>query len=218
LAWGQQFIDSGLAAVLNSTTPIFVFLLTFFITKHEQLNWYKFAGVILGLGGVCLIVGVNVLDGLGQQILGQLAALTGAFLYSIGAIYGKKFKGLPPVVTAASIMLISSIVLVPASFILDAPLTLQPTAKAWVCVVLLSVFSTALAFLIYFRLINTLGSLGTTSQGFMRCGIAITLGVVVLGEVVTPTLAIGLAVAVLGVALINLPIQNMLNYLRQRTH
>ena len=110
LAWGQQYIDSGLAAVLNSTTPIFVFFITFFITKHERLTWYKLAGAALGVLGVCLIVGVNVLEGLGQQVLGQLAALTGACLYAIGAINGKKFAKLPPVVTAASIMLLSALV------------------------------------------------------------------------------------------------------------
>jgi len=127
LTWGQQYIDSSLASVLNSTSPIFVFFITLFITRHEQVSLLKLGGALLGLFGVVLIVGVDALNGLGTQVLGQLAALTGAILYACAAIYGKRFAHLTPAVTAAGTMLWAFVCLVPASLVIDQPWTLSPS-------------------------------------------------------------------------------------------
>ena len=91
LAWGQQYVDSGLASVLNSTSPIFVFFITALVTRHELLGGRKLAGAILGVFGVAMIVGTDTLRGLGDQMAGQIACLIGAALYAGAAIYGKRF-------------------------------------------------------------------------------------------------------------------------------
>lgn len=104
LAWGQQYIDSGLTSVLNSTSPIFVFLFTAFFTRHETTNILKLLGALLGLLGVTLIVGVDVLAGLRQKVAGQLTAIAGAILYACAAIYGKQFSHLTATVTATGTM------------------------------------------------------------------------------------------------------------------
>ena len=205
LAWGQQYVDSGLASVLNSTSPVFIFFITLFITRHESLNLTKFVGATLGLIGVVLIVGVEALAGLGQQVAGQLAAIAGAILYACAAIYGKNFAKLPATVTAAGTMIWASVFLVPASLLLDAPWNLSPSYKAIGAAISLSIFCTGIALLIYFRLIKTLGSLGVASQAYLRAGVGVLLGMIFLGEQITPVVGIGLVMAIIGVAAINMP-------------
>lgn len=205
LAWGQQYVESGLASVLNSTSPIFVFLLTWIITRHETVTARKIAGAFIGLAGVILIIGVDALQSLGQQVIAQLAILASAMLYGYAAINGRKFAALPPTVTAAGVMISASLVLIPASLIIDQPWTLSPSIESLTAVVILGTFGTALALLLYFRLINTLGSLGTASQSYLRMGIGVMLGIVILGEQFSLIVGLGLATAILGVALINIP-------------
>lgn len=205
LAWGQQYVESGLASVLNSTSPIFVFLITALVTRHEALGGRKLAGAILGLIGVALIVGVDVLRGLGDQVAGQIACLVGAALYAGAAIYGKRFGHISAVATATGTMIWASIVLVPFSLLLDRPWTLAPSQTALAATAILSILCTGVALLLYFRLVRTLGSMGIASQSYLRAGIGVILGLVFLGETFTPPVAAGLCAAMAGVALINWP-------------
>ncbi|MEH6547257.1 MAG: EamA family transporter [Sneathiella sp.] len=205
LAWGQQYVESGLAGVLNSTSPIFVFFLTWVITRHEAVSFRKALGAFIGLGGVILIIGVDALQSLGQQVFAQLAILLSAVFYGYAAIFGRRFSHLPPTVTAAGVMLSASVVLIPASLIIDKPWTLSPSLLSVAAVTALGIFGTAVALLLYFRLIHTLGSLGTASQAYLRMGVSVMLGIVFLGEEFSLVVGIGLLTAFLGVALINLP-------------
>lgn len=205
LAWGQQYVDSGLAGVLNSTSPLFVFVLTLLWTRHEPVTVRKGIGAVLGLVGVVLLLGVDVLAGIGQQVVAQLAVLFGAFLYACAALNGRRFSSLPPTVTAAGTMICATVCLVPLALIVDQPWRLSPTLVALGAAVALGVFCTGLALLLYFRLLRTLGPIGVTSQSYLRCGISVLLGVVVLDETVTATVGLGLFVIVLGVAAINAP-------------
>jgi drug/metabolite transporter (DMT)-like permease len=205
LAWGQQYVDSGLASVLNSTSPIFVFFITLLFTGHEAVNFRKLLGACLGVTGVVLIVGFDALNGLGQQVAGQLAVLAGALLYAGAAIYGRKFAYLPATVTAAGTMLWAAICLVPASLFLERPWVLEPSGKAISAALTLGVLCTGIALLIYFRLVKTLGSMGVASQAYLRASVGVMLGVVFLGEQVTLVVGIGLCAAIFGVAAINMP-------------
>lgn len=205
LAWGQQFVGAGLASVLNSTSPIFVILMIACVTRHEGLGGRKLLGAAIGVIGVVLVVGVDVLDGLGEQVAGQVACLIGAALYAGAAIYGKRFGHLSAVTTAAGTMIWASAVLVPAALILERPWTLSPSFAAIAATFVLSVLCTGLALLIYFRLVRTLGSMGVASQSYLRAGVGVILGMVFLGETFTVPIALGLVIAVAGVVLINLP-------------
>ncbi len=203
LAWGQQFIDSGLAGILNSTSPIFVFFITALWTRHEAMGGLRLTGAILGLAGVVLIIGADALQGLGQEVAGQLAVLLSAVLYAGSAIYGKRFAALPSTITASGTLICASIVLIPLSLIIDKPWTLQPTATSLGAALALSVISSCLALLLYFRLIGTLGSMGVASQAYLRVGVSVILGVLVLGEQVSWSVALGLVTVVAGVFAIN---------------
>lgn len=206
LAWGQQYVDSGLAGVLNSTSPIFVLLFTMFWTRHEATTPLKVLGCLLGIAGVIMIVGFDALNNLGQQVIAQLAVLAGAIMYAAAAIYGKqRFNHLHPTATAAGTMIIATLCLVPASLITEQPWTLQPSAGALGAAIILAVFCTALALLLYFRLLRTLGSMGVASQAYLRAGLSVLLGVLVLGEQLTMVLAFGVIATIAGVAMINRP-------------
>ncbi len=205
LAWGQQFVDSGLAGVLNSTSPLFVFVITFFVSRHESLGRAKLAGAMVGLGGVILITGTEALEAIGDQLFAQLAILSGAILYACAAIYGKRFSNLPPLVTATSTMLWAVILLVPVSLIFEQPDWAGISMESIVALLILSVFCTAGAMMIYFRLVSTLGSLGVASQAYLRAGISVLLGFLFLGETFDWLILIGLMAAIIGVVAINHP-------------
>lgn len=205
LAWGQQFVDAGLASVLNSTSPIFVFIFTALVTRHESLSGRKLLGALVGFGGVVLIIGIDVLRGLGTQVAGQLAALIGAVLYACAAIYGKRFNHLPAVTTAAGTMICATITLIPLAFIVEQPLAIKPSMEAVAAITTLSVFCTGVALLLYFRLVRTIGSMGVASQSYLRAGVGVVLGMAFLGETIALPVALGIAAAILGVALINWP-------------
>jgi len=203
LAWGQQHVDAGLASVLNSTSPIFVFLFTVLVTRHEAIGAAKVTGAVIGICGVTLIVGIDALQGLGASVAGQLACLLSAALYAGAAIYGRHFGHLGACATAAGTMLWGVAVLVPLALVFDRPWTLSPSLAAIAATAMLSIFCTGVALMLYFRLVRTLGSLGVASQAYMRAGFGVVLGMMFLGETMSFTVAAGLAAAILGVALIN---------------
>ena len=205
IAWGQQTVDASLATILNSTSPIFTFLLTALVTRHEPLTGRKLFGVAAGVLGISLIVGLQALHGLGREVWAQLALVLAAVFYAGAAIFGKSFKGLDPMLPAAGSLLFGAAFLIPASLLVDRPWTLAPTFESMLAVLALSVFSTALAFVIYFRLVQTLGSVGTTSQAYVRVPIGVAIGVLFLGETLNPTAVAGLFCVVAAVIAMTLP-------------
>jgi drug/metabolite transporter (DMT)-like permease len=205
VAWGAQALDAGVATILNSTAPIFTFFLTLAITRHEAVTSRKLLGGVAGMAGICLIVGVQALSGFGQELTAQIVMVLAAVCYAGAAILGRGFKDLDPIVPAAGSLLSGAAILIPVSMVADQPWTLQPSASSILALVALAVFSTALAFVIYFRLIRTLGSVGTTAQAYLRVPIGVAVGVIFLGEQPSSTVWIGLACVVVGVAAMTIP-------------
>ena len=205
IAWAEQYVEAGIATILNSTSPVLAFFVTWFLTKHEAVTTRKLVGVIAGLLGICLIIGFSALNGLADQVLPQLAIVAATICYAGAAIYGRSFQGLSPLVPAAGSLIAGAMVLIPISLILDRPWTLQPSFNSIAALLMLSVFSTAIAFVIYFRLVQTLGSVGTTSQAYLRVPIGVAIGVIFLGESLSPTIWMELGCVVIGVAAMTIP-------------
>jgi drug/metabolite transporter (DMT)-like permease len=205
VAWGSRTLDAGVATILNSTAPIFTFFLTLAITRHEAVTSRKLIGVIAGMAGICLIVGVQAQSGFGAELTAQIAMVLAAIAYAGAAILGRGFRDLDPTVPAAGSLLCGAAILIPVSLVLERPWTLQPSTSSMLALLGLAVFSTALAFVIYFRLIRTLGSVGTTAQAYLRVPIGVAVGVVFLGEQLSSTAWIGLACVVVGVAAMTIP-------------
>ncbi|MBA2676587.1 MAG: EamA family transporter [Ramlibacter sp.] len=205
IAWAEQSVDAGLATILNSASPVLAFLATWLVTRHEQVTRRKLFGVVAGLAGICLIIGTSAFGGLGHQLVPQLAIVAATVCYAGAALYGRAFHGLPAAVPAAGSMVVGSALLLPASLLVDHPWTLRPSAASVQALLALAVFSTATAFVIYFRLIKTLGSVATTSVAYLRVPIGVAIGMVFLGESLVPTAWAGLVCVVAGVAAMAIP-------------
>jgi drug/metabolite transporter (DMT)-like permease len=205
IAWAERSVDAGLATILNSASPVLAFVVTWLVTKHERVTPRKFFGVVFGLAGICLIVGTSIFDDLGSQTIPQLAIVAATACYAGAAIYGRAFQGMPPAVPAAGSLLVGAMLIVPASLVVDRPWTLHPSIASLAALLALSVFSTAIAFVIYFRLVQTLGSVGTTAQAYLRVPIGVAVGMIFLGESLTPAAWVGFACVVAGVAAMTIP-------------
>ena len=205
IAWGERSVDAGLATILNSAAPIFTFLFTALVTRHEALTARKLFGVIAGMAGICLIVGVSALDHVGQQLLAEIAIVIATICYACGAIFSRGFNGLDPMAPAVGSLLCGAAMLIPLSLVYERPWALAPSVSSLLALLALAVFSTAAAFVIYFRLIQTLGSVGTTAQAYLRVPIGVVFSVALLGETLAPTAWVGLACVVMGVAAMTVP-------------
>ncbi len=205
LAWGQQHVDAGLAGVLNSTSPLFVFAISAVVSRSTAFDIRRAAGALLGFVGVIILLGQDVTAGLDDPLLGQLACLAGAALYACAALYGRRFNSVGALPTATGTMLCAAVVLIPAAYWVDGVPATLPSSPAIVSTVVLSVACTGLALLLYFRLVWTLGPLGVTSQAYLRAGVGVLLGVVVLGETPSLMVWVGLVISIAGVVVINWP-------------
>ncbi len=202
ISWGEKHIDSGLAGLLNSTPPLFAFLITFFILREGDAPLRKFIGVMIGFLGALVTLGPDVLNGSVQGVWGQIAVTGSSISYAVAAIYARRFSDQPVLITAACSMMMAMLLMVPVSFTVDQPWALAPSMEAIWSIAALGVLSTALAMLIYFRLVKTLGAVGVTSGSYLRAGFSVLLGVFFLGESITPSLAGGLVLILLSVAIV----------------
>lgn len=204
IVWGQTELAGGLAAILNATTPLFTVLLAHALTVDERLTTGRLAGVGLGLAGVVVMVGPEALAGLGAAVLAQLAVLAAALSYASAGIYGRRFRGQPPLLTATGQVTASALLLAPLALIVDRPWTLPlPGTATLAALVGIAVFSTALAYVIYFRILARAGATNLLLVTFLIPVSAILLGVTVLGEVLTAAELVGLALIGLGLAAID---------------
>jgi len=183
IVWGQTQIASGLAAVLNATTPLFTILLAHVLTCEERLTSKKLVGVLLGFCGVVALMGPSAAHGLSLRSLAQLAVLGAAVSYALAGIYGRRFKGMPPLVTATGQLSASTLLTIPPALVVDRPWTLgAPTWQTWSAMLLLALVCTALAYVIYFRILAVAGATNAVLVTFLVPVSALLLGVNLLGE------------------------------------
>lgn len=207
IAWAERSVDAGLATILSSTSPIFVVLLSCLSASAERLPALRLAGIAAGLAGTVLIVGAQAMSGFGEQLWAQLALVAASLCYGGAALFGRSFKGLDPIMPAAGSLLCGALVLLPLSLLLDRPWMLSPSAHSVQALIALSLVSTALAFVIYFRLIARLGSVATTSVAYLRVPAGVLIGMVFLGEALAPTAWAGLVLVIGGVLAMTLPLR-----------
>ena len=198
IAWAERSVDAGLATILSSTSPIFVVLLTCLSATAERLPALRLAGTVL-------IVGMQAMAGFGEQLWAQLALVAASICYGGAALFGRSFKRLDPIMPAAGSLLCGALVLLPLSLAWDRPWTLSPSMQSIQALIAPSLVSTALAFVIYFRLIARLGSVATTSVAYLRVPTGVLIGMVFLGEALAPTAWAGLALVIAGVLAMTLP-------------
>lgn len=205
IAWAERSVDAGLAAILNATTPVFVFLITLALTRSREVDLRKAFGVAAGLAGITLVVGMQALGGVGSELVAQLAIVLATVCYACAALFGRNFTGFDPLIPAAGSLICGAALLTPVALFVDRPWTLSPSQDSLYALLALAAVSTALAFAIYFRLIRTLGPVGTTAVSYLRVPVGVAIGIVFLGERLSPTAWAGLTLVIPGVIAMTLP-------------
>ena len=205
ITWAQQYVAAAPTVVLASTTPIFAFLITWGITRHEPATLLKLAGAVLGLAGTAVIIGLDALGGLGGNIFAEMVILLATVSFACATIFGLRLTEYDPMVVAAGSLLFGGLLLLPASLIVDHPWTLRPTTEALVAVVTMGIFSSAFGLMLFYMCLSRFGTLTTNAQGYLRIPIGVGLSVVLLGETVPSNLALGLVLVMAGVAAMTIP-------------
>jgi len=206
IVWSQSHIASGLAAIVNATTPLFTVLVAHAFTSDERLSAGKVAGVIIGLSGVAIMIGLDALETLGVNVAAQIASLCAALCYASAAVFGRRFRemNVTPLETATGQVTASSAMLIPVMLLVDQPWTLpMPGPGVIAALIGVAALSTALAYLLYFRLLASAGATNVLLVTFLVPVVAILLGTTVLGEVLAPQHLLGMALIGLGLAAID---------------
>jgi len=204
IMWGQTQISSGLASILNAMTPLSTAVLAHLLTRDEKLTPLRLTGVLLGLAGVVTLVGPSALAGLGSDVLAQLACLAATISYGCAGIYGRRFRGDPPLVSAAGQVTASALLTLPVALLADAPWHLpMPSLGTWAALAGAGLFSTALAYVVYFRILATAGATNLLLVTFLMPVIALLLGVGVLHERIDASHLAGMLLIALGLATID---------------
>jgi drug/metabolite transporter (DMT)-like permease len=206
IVWGQAHIASGLAAILNATTPLATVVVAHFLTEDEKMTAPRFAGVLFGLAGVATMIGPEALRGLGANVVAQFAVLLAATSYAFAGVYGRRFArmGVDPLLTATGQVTASTVMLAPIALAVDRPWTLAvPSLATWSAIVGVATLSTALAYILYFRILATAGATNLLLVTFLIPVSAILLGSLFLGERLDPRHFLGMALIGAGLAAID---------------
>ena len=204
--WGQTHIASGLASILNATTPIWGVLVAHFLTQDERMTPRKIAGVLLGFGGVATMIGPSLLSSLGTSALAQLACVTASLSYALAAVWARRFRrqGISPLSVTTGQLTAGALVMLPVSMLVDRPWTHAfPPLTAWGAIIALALLCTAFGYVLYFRLIETSGATNALLVTLLVPPVAILLGALFLSETLAPQDFIGLALIALGLAAID---------------
>ena len=205
-AWAQRTIPSGLASILNATTPIWGVIVAHGFTHDERMTLPKLAGVVLGFVGVAVMIGADLLGQIGTHALAQLACLVATLCYALAGVWGRRFRGLgvSPVGVATGSLTAAALVLVPLVLLFEPPWHAGgPTPQAWAAIIGLAFFCTALAYILYFRLLASAGATNSLLVTFLIPVTAILLGTFGLGEQLAPRHFAGMALIGLGLAAID---------------
>ncbi len=204
LFWAMTEVTSGLAAILNAATPLFTVLLAHFLTRDERFSVAKLGGVLIGLAGVAVLIGVDALDGVGLAVLAQFACVAAAVSYAFASIWGRQLVGRPPMVIATGQVTASSVLLLPIILVADTPWRLgMPSVLTIGAVLGLAVVSTALAYVIYFRILRVAGATNLMLVTLLIPVSALAFGVTLLGETVTANDIAGMILIGIGLAAID---------------
>ncbi len=207
IAFGETHIVSGLAAVYNATTPLFTALIAHAVTRDEKLTAPKIAGIAIGLGGVAIMMGPSALHGFNATAIAQLACLAAAVVYACGALYARRFRalGIDPLVLSTGQLCASTVMALPLVLLIDRPWPILPglSLGVWAAWLGLAIPSTALAYVLYFRLIAVAGATNAASVTFLVPVSALLLGMFALGERLAPSSIAGMIAVFVGLAAID---------------
>jgi len=202
--WGQTHIPSGLTSILIAVTPLFTVLVAHVATTDDKLTLARLMGLVVGFFGAVIVIGPDLLHELGTNLAAEVATLLAALSYAVAGVYGRRFRNRPPRAVATGQLIASTIILAPAAVLIDRPWNLAvPSSAALSSLLAIAALSTALAYLIYFRVLGRAGATNVLLVTFLMPVSAMLLGVLMLDEHVTPRHLSGLAAIAVGLAAID---------------
>ncbi|MEL0232069.1 MAG: DMT family transporter [Hyphomicrobiales bacterium] len=201
IAWGQQEITASVGSILNATTPLFTVIIANYWPNGEKATLNRIFGVIIGFCGVILLMGLSIND-IDNSIIGQAAILLAAISYAISALIGKEIKKIHPAISATYMLSISSVILLPIILFSGNELLPQASKQSMIAIMGLAIFSTSIAYLIFYKLIENIGSNVMLVTLLMPVS-AILLSIIILNETINTTQTIGLILILTGLILVD---------------
>ncbi|WP_090723363.1 DMT family transporter [Neptunomonas qingdaonensis] len=216
IVWGQTQIASGLASILNAATPIFTVVVAGILLPDERMTPLKLAGVAVGFIGVVVMIGLPAISG-GDSLLAQLAIIAATLSYAFAGVFGRRFKtmAINPIITAAGQVTASALVLAPITLMVDGPLDIaEPSLETWTAIVGLAVLSTAIAYVLYFKILASAGATNLMLVTLLVPVSAILFGSLFLNESLEVIHLVGMALIALGLSAIDGRIWRRLTHAR----
>ena len=205
ITWGEQYIPSGLAALLQASMPIFTIIMAYLLATDEPITPFKIAGVLLGFVGVGILLLPDLRHGLQVGLLGQLAIIGASVSYAAAAIYARgRLRGQPPMASATGQLTMGLVYMLPVSLVVDWPLDISLSLPALASWLALTILGTVFAYIIYYMLIDSASATFVSTVTYVIPVNGLILGALVLGEPVNATLLLSLTLILAGVFLVRL--------------
>ncbi len=199
IAWGQQYIPSGLGGILYSTMPLFTIIFAQFLTADERITVGKLLGIAVSIAGVTFVIGPSVLlGGLQSQLIGQLVTLVAPISYALGTVYVRRNKHIHPLTLTAGMFFAASLVLLPVALLVEQPWNLSPGQSTIMALVALSFIGTAVPALLNYILIQKVGATNASLVMFFMPPFAVFFGYIILNEVLTSNYYLGMLLVISG--------------------
>ncbi|MEO9824950.1 MAG: DMT family transporter [Paracoccaceae bacterium] len=204
MAWGQLTIETGLTAILNAATAIWGVLVAAAVFKDERLSWMRTSGVLVGFAGVAIAVGVKNLLSFDPRSLAQIAVIAGTLSYAFAGSWARAtLSSQPPLVAAAGMLTGSTFVMIPLTLFVEGSIPVNLAPVTWVAIAYYAIAATALAYLLYYRILASSGAGNLLLVTLLIPPVAIILGRAVLNEAIPVEAYLGFALLALGLALID---------------
>lgn len=204
ISWGEQYIDSAVAAVLNSTTPLFTMIIAHRFLTDDRMTSQRIFSLLMGFAGVFILLSKDLAAGFHGSVAGQLAVLLASVSYAISSVFARRTtKGLDQTIQAIVPLIGADVVMWSLASAADAPITLPAIRLTWVAILWLGVMGTGLAFLLYFYLLHSVGPTRTALVTYVFPLVAVILGVIFLNEGLDWQLVAGAVLIIASVVLVN---------------
>ncbi len=200
ISWGQQTVESSLAGILMAIMPLTTLLLAHFFVAGERMTVWRTSGFVVGFSGIVVLMGPAALAGLDGNIVAELAVLAGAVCYAANSVISRRLITADFLVASTAVMIVATIMTLPLALWLDRPWTLAPNAASVASIIWLGIGPTALATILYFKLIATAGPTFMSLVNYLTPVVALLAGVILLGEQPGPGALAGLALILCGIA------------------
>jgi drug/metabolite transporter (DMT)-like permease len=203
ITWGQQFVDSALAAILMAAMPLATMVLAHFLVAGERMTPGRGGGFLIGFAGIVFLMGPAALAGVGgslREVVAQATILGGALCYAANSVLARRVVTDDFLITSTAVIIVATVVMVPVALVVDRPWTLSPSWASAAAILWLGAGPTAIATIVYFRLIAAAGPTFMSIVNYLSPLVALVAGVLLLGEEPGPSAITGLALIMLGIA------------------